>query len=105
MNVHTTEKLIEKAKKLAQDILRVEGEIQKILENNESAFDVFHLEDEGWVVQTGFCQMGGCLAEYVPVESEAEAKLLAAKMTFLGQKPNAYGLCHECRHDLYEMEM
>lgn len=97
--------MINKAKKLAKDIIRVELAIQNIIESNQSNFDVYQDEVKGWIIQTSFCRIGGCIAGSISSNSEESARKLAAKMTFQGLEPNHYGLCSRCRDDLMEMQI
>lgn len=98
-------KIIELGKRLAQKMVRVERKIQNIIDEGKSNFDTFQNEDGEWAVQTSYCQMGGCVAGYIPCESEQKAKRKAAEMTLEGLKPSYSGLCHSCRQEMREMQM
>lgn len=95
----------ENAKNLAKEIIRIEKEIQEIIDTNKSNFDVFHDEENGWIIQTSYCQMGGCVADFITSDCEESAKKLSAEMTFKGLKPNYHGLCSSCSEDLNEMQI
>lgn len=101
MNVKTKEL----GKQLAQKIVEVENKIQNIMENGESNFDTFQHEEGEWAVQTSFCQMGGCVAGYIPCDSEEKANRKAAEMTLRGLKPSYSGLCPSCSAEMREMQM
>lgn len=93
------------AKNLAKEIVRIEKEIQYIIDTNQSNFDVFHDKENGWIIHTSYCQMGGCVDGFISSNCEESAKKLAAEMTFKGLKPNYNGLCSSCREDLNEMQI
>lgn len=96
---------LENAKRLAREIVRVEKKIQSIIDTNQSKFDVLHDEEKGWIVQTSYCQMGGCVAGFVTATSEKSAKRIATEMTFKGITPNYNGLCDSCRYDLIQKSL
>ena len=92
---------VDMARELAKDMVRIERKIQGVIENNLSNFDVWEEESEGWIVQTSYCQMGGCLAGFIRCDSEEQARKISAKMHYFGHKPNFQGLCSSCRADMY----
>jgi hypothetical protein len=96
-----TKTQIKNARKLAKDILRIENDIQSIIDKGESRFDISHDEDHGWIVHTAYCQMGGCTVNFVPADCKESAKKLAAEMTLRGLTPNTNGCCASCSEDLY----
>ena len=97
-------KIVANAQKLAKEIVRIEKAFQEIIDTNQSNFDVFHDED-GWIIQTSYCQIGGCVTDFISFTCEESAKKHAAEMTFKGLKPSYQGLCSSCRADLYEMQL
>lgn len=62
--------MMQKANELAKEIIRVELNIGQAVTEEPLAFDVLYVEEEGWVVQTSYCQMGGCLADFIPVKDK-----------------------------------
>lgn len=93
------------AKMLAKEMIRIEDNILEIINNNQLNFDVYQDNEFGWIIQTSYCQMGGCVAGMIEVENEEIGKRLAAKMTYFEQKPSMDGLCSSCRLELYEMQI
>jgi hypothetical protein len=74
-------------------------------ECTKSNFDVFLDEELGWIIQTSFCQIGGCVADYLLVENEETGHKLAMEMTIFGFKPDLKGLCSSCRQEWYESQI
>lgn len=98
-------KKLEMAKELAKKITKSHKKINELVRKNQFNFDVFKDEDLGWVVQTSYCQMGGCMVDFIGVDSEEKGKYIAAKMTLEGLEVNYKGLCSDCRIELMEMQM
>ncbi|MEK4444128.1 MULTISPECIES: hypothetical protein [unclassified Niallia] len=97
-------KMIDNAKKLANEIVRIENQIQLIIESKQYVFDVLYDGELGWIVQTSYCQIGGCIVNYIPCKSKISAIEVSARLTFKGVKPDAYGSCLTCSEDIYEMQ-
>ncbi|CAM5587417.1 hypothetical protein SAFG77S_09226 [Streptomyces afghaniensis] len=85
-------------------IVRIENQIQLIIESKQYVFNVLYDEELGWIVQTSYCQIGGCIVNYIPCQSKISAIELSARMTFKGMKPAANGICSTCNEDTYEMQ-
>lgn len=100
-----TDKTIEQAKQLARSLLEIDKKFQKIIDNNELKFDVYNDEEHGWIIQTGYCQMGGCMTSYIPCKSKSDAEIRAARMTYNSQEPDYKGLCSSCSAELYDMQI
>lgn len=96
-------KMIDNAKKLANEIVRIENQIQLIIESKQYVFDVLYDGELGWIVQTSYCQIGGCIVNYIPCKSKISAIEVSARLTFKGMKPAANGICSTCSKDLHEM--
>lgn len=93
----------QKANQLVKEMVIIENSILEIMNNNQSVFDVYQDEEYGWIIQTSYCQIGGCLSGFISAEDEEKARKIAAKMTYFGQKPSSKGLCSDCRREFYDM--
>lgn len=90
---------MKKAKDLAREFIKIDQSIQKIISNQELAFDVYKHEKLGWIIQTFYCQMGRCLVDYIICDCEKSAINKAAEMTLHHKQPNHNDLCFECKDD------
>ncbi len=95
-------KSVRRAKELAQEIIRVEEKIMRLIKANQLNFDVYYDETMGWIVATSYCQLGGCVVKYISAEDEWAAKKAAAVLTVGGNKPSADDVCTSCREEMYQ---
>lgn len=83
---------------LAKTIVEHQRKIERLIINENFNFYVWEENEKGYI-QTAFCEVGGCVADYLTFDSLDEAKRQATMMTIRGQQISTVSICSECEHD------